>query len=196
MSAMKWSKNPIAHDMNGRLNELGRSLLGVVLACAFSAGCGISYTIRLTAADLQQTLHRKLPVSKSKLLVTATVRSLDVELTENGDLILLRPEVDLGIAGQSALRGRAVVAGQLRYAPETGEFFFDQPKVTEVAIVGLPDSLRPAAEELVARCAEGYLASTPVYRLKQGDFQQSLAKLVLKSVRTRNGQLEIVIGTP
>jgi hypothetical protein len=193
---MRWSKNPIAHDKNSRLDELGRSLLGVVLVCAFSVGCGVSYTITLTAADLQQTLHRKLPVSQSKLLVTVTVRAVDVELMESGNRILLRPEVDLGLAGQSVLRGHAVVAGQLRYAPETGELFFDQPTVADVAIVGLPTSLRPAAEELVARCAEAYLASAPVYRLKQGDFKQSLAKLVLRSVRTHHGRLEIVIGTP
>ena len=171
-------------------------MLVLVLACAFPGGCGVSYTVSLTAADLQQTLHRQLPVSKSKFLVTATVRALDVELMESGNLILLRPEVDLGIAGQSALRGRAVVAGQLRYAPDTGEFFFDHPTIVDVAIEGLPESLRPTAEEVIARCAEGYLAATPVYRLKQGDFKQSLAKMVLKSVRARNGRLDIVIGPP
>lgn len=171
-------------------------MLGVVLACAFSSGCGVSYTIRLTAAELQQSLHRKLPASQSKLLVTATVRALDVEFMESGHRILLRPEVELGMAGQSVLRGRAVVAGQIRYAPETGEFFLDQPKIADVVIAGLPASLRPTAEELIARFAEGYLATAPVYRLKQVDFKQSLAKLVLKSVRTRNGWLEIMIGTP
>lgn len=188
--------NPGARDKDSRRDGLGISLLGVVLVCAFSAGCGVSYTIRLTAADLQQTLHRQLPVSQSKLLVTATVRALDVELMESDNRILLRPEVDLGIAGQRALRGRAVVAGKIRYAPETGEFFFDQPKIAEVAIEGLPESIRPIAEEVIGRCAEGYLATTPIYRLKQGDFKQSLVKMVLKFVRTRNGRLEIVIGTP
>ena len=173
-----------------------RFLLGVVLSCALSAGCTVSYTISLSASDIQQTLQRKLPISKSKLLVTATVRALDVELMESGNRILLRPEVDLSIVGQSALRGRAVVAGQIRYAPETGEFFFDQPTVAEVVIEGLPATLRAPAEEVIARCAEGYLSSAPVFQLKQSDFKQSLAKLVLKSVQTRHGRLEIVIGSP
>ena len=193
---MRRPVNPSAGDSGNRLRRQRLVLLGVVLACAFSSGCGVTYTITLTAADLQQTLHHKLPASQSKLLVTATLRTLDVEFMESGHRILLRPEVDLSMAGQSALLGRAVVVGQIRYASETGEFFLDQPKIADVAIEGLPESLRPTAEELVARCAEGYLATTPVYRLKQGDFKQSLAKLVLKSVGTRNGRLEIVIGTP
>ena len=172
------------------------SLLGVILACVLGAGCSIRYTISLTAADIQQTLQRKLPISKSKLLVTATVRALDVELMESDNRVLLRPEVDVSLVGQSALRGRAVVAGQIRYAPDTGEFYLDQPTVAEVAIEGLPESLRASAQEVIARCAEGYLASAPVYRLKQSDFKQSLAKLVLKSVQTRRGRLEIVLGTP
>lgn len=173
-----------------------RLLLGVVLACVLSAGCTVSYTISLTASDIQQTLQRKLPISKSKLLVAATVRALDVEFMESGNRILLRPEVDLSIVGQSALRGRAVVAGEIRYAPETGEFFFDKPTVAEVVIEGLPATLRASAEEVIARCAEGYLATTPVFQLKQSDFKQSLAKMVLKSVQTHHGRLEIVIGTP
>ena len=166
--------------------------LGVV--CTLLMGCSVSYTISLTASDIQQSLQRKLPISKSKLLVTATVRTLDVELMESDNRILLRPEVDLSLVGQSALRGRAVVAGQIRYAPETGEFFFDRPTVAEMTIDGLPESLRPTVQEVIARCTEGYLAKEPVYRLKQSDFKQSLAKMVLKSVQTRDGRLEIVIG--
>jgi hypothetical protein len=171
-------------------------VLALLLACALSAGCTVSYTIGLTASDIQQTLQSKLPFSRSKLLVTATVRALDVEFMETGDRILLRPQVDLDLVGQRALRGRAVVTGQLRYAPKTGEFFFDKSSVAEVAIDGLPTSLRAPTEEIIARAAESYLASAPVYRLKQSDFKQSLAKMVLKSVQTRNGRLEIVIGTP
>ena len=184
MLAMGWLTKP-----RGRSTALG-------VVCALFMGCSVSYTISLTASDIQQSLQRKLPISKSKLLVTATVRALDVEFMESDNRILLRPEVDLSLVGQSALRGRAVVAGQIRYAPETSEFFFDDPMVVEVAIEGLPASLRPTAEEIIARCAEGYLATTPVYRLRQSDFKQSLAKMILKSVRARNGRLEIVIGTP
>ena len=188
--------SPSAHDEGSGHWRQRTSLLGVVLACVLWAGCSVRYTIHLTADEIRQTLQRKLPISKSKLLVTATVRALDVELMENENRILLRPEVDLSLVGQSALRGRAVVAGQLRYAPETSEFFFDKSTVAEVAVDGLPESLRATVQEVIGRCAEGYLAMTPVYRLKQSDFKQSLAKLVLKSVRTRNGQLELVIGAP
>ncbi len=174
---------------------LGRAAaLGVV--CTLLMGCSVSYTISMTASEIQQSLQHKLPISKSKLLVTATVRALDVEFMESDNRVLLRPEVDLSLVGQSALRGRAVVSGQIRYAPETGEFFFDEPTVAELAIEGLPESLRATAEEIIASCAEGYLASAPVYRLRQSDFKQSLAKLILKSVQARNGRLEIVIGAP
>jgi hypothetical protein len=189
--------------MKSRTRDHGRGFpdgvsasLGVVLACTLLMGCGVTYTISLTASEIQQSLQRKLPISKSKLLVTATLRALDVEFMEDDNRILLRPEVDLSLVGQSVLRGRAIVAGQIRYVPESREFFFDQPSVVELDIEGLPASLRPTAEEVIARCAEGYLATTPVYRLQQTDFKQSLAKLVLKSVRARRGRLEIALGTP
>jgi hypothetical protein len=93
------------------------------------------------------------------------------------------------------LRGHAIVSGQIRYAQPTGEFFLDQAKVVMIAVEGLLDSARPTVEEVAGKCIEGYLATQPIYRLKQSDFKQSLAKLVLKSVRTHSGRLEIVVGT-
>jgi hypothetical protein len=157
-------------------------------------GCGASYTVRLSAADIEQSLARRLPVSKSRLMVAVSVRSVSVEFMVGEDRILLRPEVDVSIAGQTALVGRALVEGQLRYSPPTGEFFFDKPKVVDVAIRGLPESVRPVTEEVIAMLGETYLATMPVYRLNQNDFKQSLAKLVLKSVKVRQGRLEIVLG--
>jgi hypothetical protein len=168
----------------------------LLLAGFLAAGCTSSYTIRFTAAEIQQSLNRKLPTSKSKFLVRATVQSLEIELMEGADRIRLRPQVEVSIAGQSALAGRALVEGQIRYAPGTGEFFFDAPKVVEVTVGGLPESMRQRAGELVATCAEAYLTTTPVYRLKQTDFKQSLARMFLKSVKVRDGQLQVVIGMP
>jgi len=157
-------------------------------------GCGASYTVRLSAGDIEQSLARKLPVSKTKFLVTATVHAVSVELRADEDKIVLRPEVDVTVVGHPALSGRALVEGQIRYAPEQGEFFFDRPKVTDVAIAGLPPAVRPVTEEVIAKLAEAYLATMPLYRLNPNDFKQSLAKLVLKAVRVRQGYLEIVLG--
>jgi hypothetical protein len=168
----------------------------LVLACSLAAGCTAGYTIRFTAAEIQQSLNRKLPISKSKFLVRATVQSLEVALRQGPDRILLRPQVEVSIAGQSALTGRALVEGQIRYAPDTGEFFFDAPRMVEVSVGGIPESMRQHAEDLIATCAEAYLTITPVYRLRQTDFKQSLARMLLKSVKVRDGQLQVVIGMP
>jgi hypothetical protein len=168
----------------------------LLLVCSSAAGCAASYTIRFTAGEIQQALNRKLPISKSKFLVRATVQSVEVELREAPDRILLHPQVGLSIAGQSALAGQALVEGQIRYAPESGEFFFDSAKVVEMTIAGIPESARPVAEELIAKAGEAYLSSTPLYRLKQTDFKHSLARMLLKSVKVRDGQLQVVIGMP
>jgi hypothetical protein len=167
----------------------------VLLVSSVAAACSTSYTIRFSAAEVQQALNRKLPISKTKFLVSATVQSVEVELTEGADRILLRPQVVLSIAGQQALGGQALVEGRLRYVPDTAEFFFDG-KVVEATIAGLPQAMLPVAEEVVAKCGEAYLTTTPIYRLKQSDFKQSLARMLLKSVRVRAGQMEVVLGLP
>jgi len=188
--------SPAAHFMERMSSFRTLRLSCLVLACFLAAGCTASYTIRFTAAEIQQSLNRKLPISKSKFLVRATLQSLEVALMEGPDRILLRPQLEVSIAGQSALTGRALVEGQIRYAPGSGEFFFDASKVVEVNVGGIPESMRQHAEDLIAMCAEAYLTITPVYRLKQTEFKQSLARMFLKSVKVRDGQLQVVIGIP
>lgn len=168
---------------------------GLLAVYFLVASCSVSYTVRLTADDIQQVVRQKLPVSVSKFLVTATVTSVQVEFIESDNGVVVRPDVEVSLIGQRLLRGHAIVAGQIRYAPPTGEFFLDQTKVILITVEGLPDSARRVVEEVAGKCIEGYFATQPIYQLKQSDFKQSLAKLVLKSVRTHNGRLEIVIGT-
>lgn len=188
--------SPATHSMERLSSSRTLRLSRLALACSLAAGCTASYTIRFTAAEIQQSLNRKLPISKSKFLVRATLQSLEVALMEGPDRILLRPQLEVSIAGLSALTGRALVEGQVRYAPDSGEFFFDAPKVVEVNVGGIPESVRQHAEDLIATCVEAYLTITPVYRLKQTDFKQSLARMLLKSVKVRDGQLQVVIGMP
>ncbi len=163
--------SPDTHSMERMSSSRILRLSRLVLACSFAAGCTASYTIRFTAAEIQQSLNRKLPISKSKFLVRATLQSLEVALMEGPDRILLRPQLEVSIAGQSALTGRALVEGQIRYAPDSGEFFFDAPKVVEVNVGGISESMLQGARDLIATCAEAYLTITPVYRLQADRFQ-------------------------
>jgi len=87
--------------------------------------------------------------------------------------------------------GQALVEGQIRYAPDTGEFFFDAPKMVEVTVGGIPESMRQRAEDLIATCAEAYLTITPVYRLEQTTSNSRWREMLLKSVKVRDGQLQV-----
>jgi hypothetical protein len=169
--------------------------LAVVLV-SWAAACSTTYTMRLSASAIREAVQRHLPVSRSKLFLTCTVRKVDIELADDADRVLLRPEVELSIAGRQALSGRALVRGQVRYAPETGEFFLAMATVDDVVVEGLPDPARPIAQELIANIVEGYLAAMPLYRLSQNEFKQSLARLVLRSVSVRDGRLQLVLGLP
>lgn len=174
-----------------------RSRIATLLlaACLLTSSCSVRYTVRLSADDVRRFLSERLPASASRLLVTATVRSVEVEFIESENGIVVRPDVDIAVVGQRVLQGYAIVAGQIRYEPAGGELFVDGADVIAVAIAGLPDGVRATAEEVVGRCIQGYLAKQPIYRLNQSDFKQSMAKLVLKSVRVQSGRLEVALGT-
>jgi hypothetical protein len=168
----------------------------VATLAAVFCGCGTRYSLVLGATDIRQALQHRLPASKSRLALTVVVSALDIELAEGADRIFFRPQIDASVAGQVLVHGDAVVDGRLRYAPETGELFLTGARVKDVRVAGLPPSLRPVLADALAGWAEGYLARTPILRLRQSDFKHALTRLVLKSVRVRGGGVEVTLGAP
>lgn len=84
---------------------------------------------------------------------------------------------------------RTVVDGKLRYEALTGEFYLDDPEITELQLYGFAEKYSIVVKNVMRIVLKEYFAKKPVYRLKQDDFKQSLAKSLLKSVTVVNGIL-------
>jgi hypothetical protein len=171
------------------------ALLAALLAVG---GCSSdpTITVTVTAAELQRELSRKLPLTRTGRLVTVTVSSADVALAEGSDRIGLRAAATVQAPLVRPLSGTVQLDGKLRYAPEQGELWLDDVRVLDLGVAAIPVSLKPTVEELVGGLARSVLARTPVYRLKQESFKQSLAKLVLRDLRVRDGQVVATLGRP
>lgn len=155
---------------------------------------GTVLTLTFTAADLQHILERRFPIQKSDLLLTTTFSNPRVILKEGSNLIGLHITVTVKLIGQKPLGGNLLAEGQIRYVPAEGTFYFDNGKVQQIQIEGLPQDMGQTVEHLAAPLLDTYLTHIVLYRLKPEHSKEALAKTVLKSAEIRNGRLVLQIG--
>jgi len=154
------------------------------------------YTVSLTQQQLQDEVARKFPFDQKLLFITVTYSNPQIVLESSSDRVGFALDIEAKLSGNQSVKGHAGGDWNLRYEPEEGALYFDDPKIDRIDIGGLS----PSAQEQIARVAkplvEAYLKRVPVYRLKPGDLRQQVAKAVIKSVNVKKGRLIIVIGLP
>ena len=84
------------------------------------------------------------------------------------------------------------VDGDLQYDPKRGEFSVVDARVKRLDFDQVAAKKAAQFEAVVDAVAKRYLSDIPVYTLDQGDFKQSLAKLLLKSVEVEDGRVVVV----
>jgi hypothetical protein len=153
-------------------------------------------TLAFSREDLQQRIAAKFPFDQKLLFITVTYSNPEVILTDGSDRIGIGLDAAAKLSGDQLVKGHVAGDWKIRYEPAEGAFYFDDPNLTQFDFGGLS----PAAQDQIARVAkplmEAYLRRVPVYRLKQGDFRQELARAVLKSVAVKRGKLYVAVGPP
>ena len=147
-----------------------------------------SYTVRLTPAVLETYLRSKFPYEKRELIFSARFTDPSVTIDSMTNQVTLAVSATGSATGLRAASSQARATGLVRYEPETGEIFIDSPTVTiqKLEIAGLSERNEERAEAAIQRALQYYLERRPLYRLKK--------KGPLKSMRVRDGAIEIEIG--
>ena len=175
--------------------------LGLVALAAAAVAAGWllwrgEAVVSLGQAELQQALRLGFPLEKTYLVIVQ-VRLSDpvVTLREDSDRIELAVRVEAGLKdlGRPS-RGTADVSCRIRYEPSEGSFYADDPKVERLSLDGHPEGLLEKSSGAVTWVLRGLLARQPIYTLRTLDTARSVARLVLKDVRVREGRLRLTLG--
>ena len=174
----------------------------VILAAAVAfIGLGVftlvsrrTFVIELTQSDIQAHLDKGFPLEKGVLIFSVKLSNPKVDLTGGSDRIGFRVDVGstLHIDGITP-KGTGTILTRIRYSSDSGEFFMSDPDL-ELELEGVKEekvrTVNEAANILVKEFAEKY----PIYRLKETDVRQSLARTFLKDVKVEDGVLKIYLG--
>lgn len=158
------------------------------------ANRGTVLTLSFTAEQLQSMLQQRFPVQQKDVFITTTFSDPRVMLQDGSDRIGLQITATVTALGRKAATGNLLADGQIAYVPAEGTFYFENGRVLDIQIAGLPEDLKSVVQQLADPLIDQHLKHVALYRLKPEDTQQALVKTFLKSAEIKNGRLVLQIG--
>ena len=171
-----------------------RLIVFTMLTLLSQMAMALSYTLELSEEKLQNEVSAMMPMVKKNFFFTVTLSDPKIELIEGRNEISIFTHVDVvalkGIQ-KSGIRtsGTTKIIGSLSYQAETSEFFFQNPTIEELEIKKVSDEYVFIIKAIVQRIARKMLVTQPIYRLKDNNFKDKLAKAMLQSVSVENKKL-------
>ena len=170
----------------------------VVSAMLAQGGCSSGKLFRkelvFTHDELQKRVEKEFPLKRKKSLLKVEFSDPAVLLEEGSSRIGIRLSIRCRLAGLTSFSGVMEADGQIEYRPETGRFAIANGRLTNVDLNDVPKKYEETIEAVAAAVATTHLSTFTVYELKQDDFKQSLARLVLKSVSVEDGAVVVEVG--
>jgi hypothetical protein len=172
-------------------NHIGLFLL-LVLFCPNILA--LTYTVEITQPELQQQLASIMPVTRNDPLLSVTVSNPLVGFLADSNKISLQATVDTLALSSVRASARLLVVGSIIYQAEQGAFYLRDLEVLKLD----SEHIQPQHIETVKRISQTLLnqllQQQPVYRLKDDNVQEKLAKAVLKNVEVRGEKLLLTLS--
>ena len=150
--------------------------------------------ISFTDEELQAKIAKQFPLTRRGKLAKVVLRHPEVLLQVDSERIGLRAEVEIAPPLGRAFRGTMAFDAGVDYNADKGEFYLVDSRIEELELDEVPGQYRTLVRELANQVLGRYLDQLAVYRLDPDDFEESLAKLVLKEVAVEGGRLVLHIG--
>ena len=173
-----------------------RSLFPVLMVILIVAGCGGKIwqkTITITEEQIEEKLADKFPIDKASAWYEAHFDEPLVDLQPGSERVTFALSTTLDFMGET-YSGTIMMSSGLEYKPNEGSFYLVDSQIEELEIENLDASKISNITTVLSQAVKFGLDKWPVYRLKQSDIKQQLAKTVLQSVIIYDGHIEAVIG--
>jgi phosphoribosylformylglycinamidine (FGAM) synthase PurS component len=149
----------------------------------------LSYTQEFTEVELQEKIETMMPLKREKFFVTLIVTSPKLDLLEGSDELSIKANIAVQAPGGIKGTGTTTITGSITYNPTQGSFHLLNPKVAYLHIDDIDEQYQPKIKQMVQKAISNAMANFPLYKLKDNDLKQKLAKSVLESVVISNGKL-------
>ena len=158
-----------------------KSIISLLFALLVSANSA-AQDIYFTKEKLQAELDRHLPAVEHLDFFSLTVKEPLLDLHAEQQRLSIRSLMHIKTIFGTEHHGSLKVDGKLRYQPSNYSFYVDDPRIIELDFVDLPAAFKPQVQALVADVLAQAINDYPLYTLSDKSFEESMAKMMLKSI--------------
>lgn len=160
------------------------TLLGLALS-----HLAFAQEIKFSRDDLQQTIESYMPYSQQQSIFQLTVSQPNLSLDSAEQRVQIRTHIQVGIAIGGEGQGWVTLDGKLRYRSSNYSFYVDDLRVINLDVEGLSPEFKPHVQRFVQELISPLLEEQPVYTLQDNNVQESLAKMMLRSINIRDNHV-------
>ncbi len=174
-----------------RVDNCMKYIIILMLVTIANLTHAFAYTQEFTEIELQEKIEAMMPLEKKKYFFTLIVTSPKLDLLEQSNQLNIKANIAVLAPGKIKGTGSLTISGSITYNPAQGAFHLLNPTIVDIHIDGIPDIYQPKIKQLAQSAITNALSTSPLYRLKDDDLKQKLAKSVLESVIIKNEKLLI-----
>ena len=167
----------------------------LVLLVVFTGCLGLEKEIIIPLATIQQMTEKKFPLEKKfeKKPLAATIKffspnvffqdnSIGISAQYTGSLLLRK------INGNISFKCKPV------YKPGKTSFYLSDFEIVQLTMNNETISENDKAMAIISLIVKDIFEDYPIYKLKQDDYKQNLARLILKNITVRDNDLVLLIS--
>jgi hypothetical protein len=164
--------------------------LYILIFLPFILGCGsFQKEIVISRDTIQSAMAAKFPYDKNMVIAKVSLREPNIYFTGSNIGININYWANFL---EKEIEGKVNINGHIRY--EKGAFYMDSLELADITMNEKEFSSDGKLQKIVINLIKNYLDSFPVYRLKQSDFKQEIARLLLKDIVVEGDSLKIIVG--
>jgi hypothetical protein len=148
-----------------------------------------TYTQEFTEMELQEKIEGMMPLEKKKYFITLIVTAPKLDLLEESNELSIKADLAVYAPGRIKGSGTTTISGSITYNPSQGSFHLINPTVVKLHVNGIPEKFQPKIKQMAQTAISNAMSNVALYRLKDNDLKQKLAKSVLESVEISNVKL-------
>ncbi len=153
-----------------------------------------AFTLEFTEAQLQEKIEAMMPIKKKKLFVTVIISNPVIRLLKKSNRLAVKADISANALGSEKGSGKIEITGSLLYNAKKGTFHLKDPKIESMHIDDVPDMYQAKIKSLAQSAIIKTMATRPIYKLKEDNLKQKLAKASLNSILVKGGKLIIDFG--
>lgn len=162
----------------------------LVVSMTISTYCGkFQKEIFIPRTLIQETIEKKFPYDKSAIIARFTLSEPVSYFIDTCIGIKLKYQ---GSFLEKEINGNINLKGSIKY--EKGKFYLENFEIVKLTMDEKEFDSKGKLKKIIFNMIDSYFDCYPVYTLKQSDFKQNAAKLLLKDINVIGDSLCVLIG--